>query len=152
MKKNIFHVGLYMNTTRVNLDKVEGIFEYLAQDGVAESLEYCRKNKIPYLVPFDIYMSLYAKFKRFDQREDKKELPGMILFHNHDVYAYLGCRDKIWFQHCPDCSTPTRKVPFKKFDKMDEHGKEVFKFDDIFECPECGKCFHISLSGGKSYV
>lgn len=152
MKKNVFHVGLYMNTTRVNLDKVEGIFEYLAQDGVTESLEYCRKNKIPYLVPYDIYMSLYAKFKRFDQREDKKKLPGMILFHNHDEYAYLACRDKIWYQHCPDCSTHTNKVPFKKFDRKDEDGKEIYKFDDIDECPECGKCFHISLSGGQSYI
>ncbi len=150
MKNTVFHIAFYSNTTRVNIEKIPGVFEYLKSPGVIESVDFCAKNKIMHLVPWDIYEQLAAKFSKFYKKNDEKERPGLILFMNHEMYAYLGRRDKIWSQHCPECKTKTRKTPFRHTKIVD--GKEIIKHGDIYECPECGMMFHISLSGGESYV
>ena len=138
MKKVKLQIGFYLNTTRVSVEKIQGLEEILYSEFVTKQLEQS-KGKLPVMLPFDIYEYMKEKFARYYAKGDNKKENCFILFVNGDPYCSLSQRDKIWYHRCPDCGQMTKKTPFK------DH-------KDVFECPDCGGMFHVSRQLDEFYV
>jgi len=137
MRKQKIMIGNYLNTTRVSIEKIPGLMNFLMHPTMHSAIENAGKTGGNVPVPFDLYEYMDEKFRNFEAKR-KGAAGGLILFVDHNPYCKLVQRDKIWFHHCPSCNAPTRKTPFP------EH-------KDVFEC-ECGEMFHISRQNGEYYI
>lgn len=133
MKEFKIQISQYLNTTRVNVSKINGLSQILNSTFVANQI----KDKTSTIfLPFDMYEFLQEKFSRYCNLSDDKKNKGFILFVNGTPAFMIQQREKLWFHRCPDCSTPTQFTPFK----------------DIFECPECGTDFYIKREHESYYI
>jgi predicted RNA-binding Zn-ribbon protein involved in translation (DUF1610 family) len=138
MRKQKIMIGNYLNTTRVSIDKIPGLVNYLMHPSMHKAIEEAGKTGANVPIPYDLYEYMDEKFRNFEAKR-KGATGGLILFVDHSPYCRLMQRDKIWFHHCPSCNTPTHKLPFTNH-------------KDIFECPECGEMFHVSRQKEEYYI
>lgn len=137
MRKQKIMIGNYLNTTRVSIEKIPGLVNYLMHPSMHKAIEEAGRTGTNVPIPYDLYEYMDEKFRNFEAKR-KGATGGLILFVDHSPYCRLMQRDKIWFHNCPSCNTPTRKTPFT------EH-------KDIFEC-ECGEMFHTSRQMDEYYI
>ena len=137
MKKQKIMIGNYLNTTRVSIEKIPGLVNYLMHPSMHKAIEEAGKTGANVPIPYDLYEYMDEKFRNFEAKR-KGATGGLILFVDHSPYCRLMQRDKIWFHNCPSCGKATRKTPFP------EH-------KDVFEC-ECGEMFHKSRQMDEYYI
>jgi hypothetical protein len=137
MRKQKVMIGVYLNTTRVSVDKIPGLVQYLMTPQMHAAIEAAGKNGTDVPVPYDLYEYMEEKFHHFETKREKSK-GGLILFIDHNPYCGLVQREKIFFHNCPSCGKATRKTPFP------EH-------KDVFEC-ECGEMFHRSRQMDEYYI
>ena len=136
MRKQKIMIGNYLNTTRVSIEKIPGLVNYLMHPSMHKAIEEAGKTGANVPIPYDLYEYMDEKFRNFEAKR-KDATGGLILFVDHSPYCKLVQRDKIWYHRCPQCQEATKKT---------FEGNK-----DIFEC-SCGNTFHESIEVERYYI